>query len=359
MERRSHMSALLPDETDWEALARYLAGESPPAEAEAMHRWLTADPRRWELFETLNRSINGLTAQAAPAIDVEGALRRVRARMDQPDVRPVPARRRLPVTSGPRRRVLGLRIAAAAVLVIAVASLWQRTQVSDSGRATISARVVATAVGKLDSIRLSDGSRVVLGPMSRLDVGEGFGVRHRDVNLAGEAHFEVHDAGSHPFTVHAGAAVIRDVGTAFSVRGDSGGSVRVVVTSGIVSMRAANVAPDSGVALREGDFGLLASDGRVVTGRADVADEVAWMRGRLIFRDTPLAEVGAALRRWYGITLRVEDQRLSNRHLTAAFDGETPAQVLDVVALTLGARLERRGDTAILRAAPPDHSPPR
>jgi transmembrane sensor len=208
--------------------------------------------------------------------------------------------------------------------------------------------VYATAVGELDSLRLPDGSRVVLAPSSRLEIGEQFGVRHRNVGLTGEALFDVQHAGSRPFTVQAGGAVIRDVGTAFIVRGDSGGVVRVVVTSGAVSLRAAIATADSGVVLREGDVGLLARDGHVATGRAQIEDELAWTRGRLVFRDTPLAEVGAALRRWYGIELRVDDATLANRHLTAAFEGETPAQVVDVIALTLGARVERRGDTATL-----------
>lgn len=351
------MSVLLPEETDWEALARYLAGESTPAEAEAMRRWLAADPRRAELVETLGRSLSGLAVQAPPGIDTEGALRRVRATMHEPDVKPLSAKPRPTVTATATRRVLWLRIAAAAALVIAVASIWQVTQVGDGGRTGTSAQVASTAVGELDSLRLSDGSRVVLGPMSRLEVGEGFGVRHRDMTLVGEAHFAVQDSAPHPFTVYAGAAVIRDVGTAFAVRADSGGSVRVVVTSGVVSLRAASSPADSGTALREGDVGLLAPDGRVVTGRTVGADDLAWMRGQLVFRDTPLAEVAVALHRWYGITLRVEDTQLANRHLTAAFEEETPEQALDVIALTLGARIERRGDTAILRSASSSDSP--
>jgi hypothetical protein len=36
--------------------------------------------------------------------------------------------------------------------------------------------------------------------------------------------------------------------------------------------------------------------------------------------------------------------------VTTTFDAEPPQRVLDVLALILGARIEQRGDTAILRA---------
>jgi transmembrane sensor len=73
------------------------------------------------------------------------------------------------------------------------------------------------------------------------------------------------------------------------------------------------------------------------------------MRGQLVFREAPLAEVVASLRRWYGIELRVADTSLGSRHLTATFSSEPPDRVLEVIRLVLGADIERRGDTAIVR----------
>ncbi|HWJ22481.1 MAG TPA: DUF4974 domain-containing protein, partial [Gemmatimonadaceae bacterium] len=74
-------------------------------------------------------------------------------------------------------------------------------------------------------------------------------------------------------------------------------------------------------------------------------------RGRLAYDAAPLDVVRADLRRWYGVDLRVADSTLARRRLTASFDGEPVARVLDVVALALGATVERSGNVAVLRTA--------
>ena len=85
----------------------------------------------------------------------------------------------------------------------------------------------------------------------------------------------------------------------------------------------------------------------------DVAADTAWTTGRLVFRDAPLGEVAGALRRWYGVRLRFADSAAAERHLTATFAGESTDAVLRVVGLATGVRLERRGDTVVVRAGRP------
>jgi transmembrane sensor len=82
-------------------------------------------------------------------------------------------------------------------------------------------------------------------------------------------------------------------------------------------------------------------------------DDVSWLRGRLVYRDAPLAHVRADLRRWYGLELVLADSALAARHLTASFAGEPPDEVLRVIGLALGAAIERRGDTAVVRPRRP------
>jgi transmembrane sensor len=89
--------------------------------------------------------------------------------------------------------------------------------------------------------------------------------------------------------------------------------------------------------------------GTVVVERSAVSDDdLAWIQGRLVFRDAPLILVGAELYRWYGVRLRVADSSLANLHLTASFSGEPVDRVLNVIALSLGARIERQRNVAIL-----------
>ena len=67
-----------------------------------------------------------------------------------------------------------------------------------------------------------------------------------------------------------------------------------------------------------------------------------------------MSELAADLRRWYGVELRVTDTSLLRRHFTGSFARESPDRIVDVIALALGAGVERRGDTAYIRTALPE-----
>ena len=318
----------------WDVLARYLSNESRPEEAEAVRRWLAEDPRRGQLLATLDQSLRPLAFDPPADLDVDAAWRRVAARLHQPQVRPLLRKRWL---------VMGLRAAAVIAIVFGATELWRRTQVDSLEH------LYATGVGQTDSVGLPDGSNVVLGPASRLTLATNYGRAGRDVRLAGQALFDVlHDA-AHPFTVRVGLAVIQDLGTTFAVR-DDGGQVHVVVTSGSVLLQD-TLRRRQGTVLNAGDRGTLGLGGEAVAQRAAATqDDMAWTQGRLVFDNAPLSLVAADLRRWYGIELKIADETLADRHLTASFAGESAPQVLSIIGLALGAQIERRGDTAVVRA---------
>jgi transmembrane sensor len=133
---------------------------------------------------------------------------------------------------------------------------------------------------------------------------------------------------------------------------DDSGGVRLAVDSGSVSLGTNESAGSAREILNARDRASVNPSGLVVVERSAVTDDdVAWLQGRLVFRDAPLIEVGAELYRWYGVRLRVADSSLGNLHLTASFSGEPVDRVLNVIALSLGARLERQGNVATLYRA--------
>ncbi|MBI4502015.1 MAG: FecR domain-containing protein [Gemmatimonadetes bacterium] len=344
----------------WDVLARYVAGESPVPEAEAVRRWLAADPERGELVAALERSIGSLAFTPHPGLDVEAALRRVTERLHQPDVVPLPPR----LAEHPLRRwrSMGLRAAAVLALVVGGTLVWRSATGPGVREAAIPARTYHSPVGRTDSIPLADGSRAILGPGSELVVAAGYGQPDRAVSLRGVALFEVIHDEAHPFSVRAGDAVIQDLGTTFAVHhNEEEGEVHVVVTAGSVLLQGTEKGRQGatkparpargGVVLKPGDRGTVGRDGRAVAEpRAATSDDLAWTRGRLLFDNASLARVRADLRRWYGVDLQVADSSLAGRHITASFAGEPIEQVLDVIGLALGARIERQGNIAVVRA---------
>ena len=342
---------------DWDAVARYLTDEDPADEAERFRHWLEAEPSRAELVAALDRSVSRLALVPPADLDVEGALRRVRTLIDEADVVPLPVRAPAAARPGGSAarwwRSVPLRAAAAIALLVGGGFLLRELRPEgESAAVATPARTYTTPFGERESVRLADGTVVLLGPRSELSVAAGYGAGSRAVELRGEALFEVvHDA-ERPFSVRAGGAEIHDLGTIFVVSTDPGDGVRVAVTEGEVSLAPAGAPASAGTVLRPGDRALLEGGRASVEHAATLESDLAWTRGRLVFDEAPLSEVAVELWRWYGATLRVAGPALHARRLTASFeDGEPLEEVLDVIRLTVGATLEMRGDTAILRDA--------
>ena len=343
-----------PDQSpDWEGVARHLSGESSPEESLAVEAALAQRPEDRELLAVLDRAMSEIAAEDPAGLDVEAALQRVKARRDSesPVLTVHSGRKQTPVVRT-RWRVALPAIAATVVVAIGLASWLNRGTDKVEQAVEPTARFLATGVGVRDSLKLPDGSHVVLGPMSSVSVAAGYGDKAREVEIRGDAWFDVVHDEARPFTVRAGSATIVDVGTKFTVKSDAADGVAVSVAEGAVSLRPVNSALQQGVILQAGDNGLVKSGGEVVTRRGGAnPDDLAWLRGSLVFREAPIDEVKASMRRWYGLEMRFADPSLARKHITATFNGESPERVLDVLKLILGAEIERRGDTAIVRPA--------
>jgi transmembrane sensor len=358
-------SHVFDDRPDWDALARYQAGESPPDEAVAVARWLAAHPADAELLasleESVGRSVPSLTGTGDP--DVDAALQRVHMRMDADRPAPVlslSTNRQAAATTRRSRWAIGGILAAAGIAALMVAVRRDRPA-SDTGSVSGVRQVAAggtftTPVGVRDSVQLPDGSRALLAPSSRLVVSPAYGSGSRDVTLSGTARFAARHDSAAQFTVHAGTAIIRDVGTVFAVDApelaDKTG-ITVAVIEGIVSLQPTSASREPTL-LRSGDKGELRPGDSVIVHRGAVtADDLAWARGALVYRSAPLDVVREDLHRWYGVELRVPDSTLAARRITATFDGASADRVLNTIAQVLGAEVERHGDTAVLRRAAP------
>lgn len=328
---------------DWDAIARYVAGEGTPDERAATRRLLDAHPARANLLNAIDDVVRFPEPVAPTSAEIESALASVLARRDMSVVRGDAPRQ--PVLRVARRGTVWTSVpmrVAAAILVVAGAGLIYQTFGSKTPTQVAAApQHFASAVGALDSLKLPDGTRVLLGPGSELTLGDRFGADVRDVHLKGEAKFEVVHDGAHPFIVHTANASFRDVGTVFSVHSDATDGARIVVTEGSVAVESKGSEP---VTLVAGDRASVADAGSVRVERASASgDDMAWTTGRLIFNDAPVAQVTADLRRWYGIDLTV-DSSLSARTVNATFDRGGADGVGKVLAAVLGGRLEQNGN---------------
>ncbi len=342
-----------PTSFDWDVLARHFSGETTPDESARVEAMLASEPRAREALAIADLATNTLRAGIPDNLDVEGALARVKARRGETQVVPLAGvrERKKPEEIPARRwRVPMPALAAAAFLAVGVASWMAYRNRPVESAAVTAPRMFATGVGARDSMTLADGSSVILGPLSSIKIDADFDNRTRSVEVRGDAFFKVVHNAAKPFTVRAGNATIVDVGTQFTVNLDATEGVTVAVLEGSVALQQVNGPRSPGVILKAGDKGLLRPGSDALIRRGAVTDDdAAWLKGRLVFREATVGEIASSLHKWYGIELKVEDPSIANRHLTATFAGESPDRVLDVIRLALGADIERRGDTAIVR----------
>jgi transmembrane sensor len=332
-------------DADWDAIARFVAGDSDAPESRRVEQWLAAHPEDAALVAIVKGHAERAVAQSVISANTEQALSSVRRRMAVAEARPA-----LTVQRGRSAGASWAWRAPVVALAAGVLAVVGITQWLDQRGGTATAQEYVTAVGQSDSITLADGSTVVLAPGSRLTVAAGFGGRRRDVQLEGAAFFQVEHDKRRPFTVRSRAAEITDIGTAFSVKTDAEGRVSVAVSQGIVALRDTSATVASAIELGVGDRGVLHAGTVTIARGTVVASDMSWTRGELAYRDAPLAEVQADLRRWYGIELQVRDSVLARRTLTASFRGDSSAQVLELIALALGADAVQRGDTIVLQS---------
>ena len=322
------------DETqpEWRVLADYVAGSATPAEIDRVRRWLAVDPAHQAVLD----SVEAVWAASAPrrdAVDVDAAWHAVIARRRQATARPTAIGR-----WSIARVAAGLLIAAATVGGGSVAIARWRDRAP--------AREYVTARGQRLDVRLSDGTSVTLGVASRLRTAAGYGRTTRDVYLEeGEAYFAVeHDAG-HPFAVHAGGIVARDVGTRFDVRAYPGQpAIEVAVAEGAVSLPT--------VVLRAGDVADIDSQASVhVQHGADVSRLVDWTAGRLVLTDVRFRDALPELERWYDLDFEVADTVVANRHVTASLRDASRTEALALLAGALHARYRIDGRRVVFRTA--------
>jgi transmembrane sensor len=297
--------AVLIQAGEWYALS--LADDIGDADLDALEAWIAADPRHARAFDltartALQLSEGTLFAQLkalATADDAASATPPAANDAHDPLAHLAPPRR-----SRSRPLIWGGATALAASLALAI-GLGMFT-------AAPAGPPVVTAIAETRVLTLADGSRVTLGPASR--IATRIDADGRNVTLlAGEAFFEVAHDRSRPFNVEAGDARIQVVGTKFDVR-RSGGRVHVSVLEGVVKVReAAPIFAAASVQTLTAGKGIETADAPAsffsAAPPAPVAAEHVpageWRSGRRTYIDARLGDVVADLNRYYapGVTL--------------------------------------------------------
>lgn len=232
--------------------------------------------------------------------------------------------------------------AAASLLLLAGAGIfWFGRSMKPAAEVTAYAEY-SVPTGKTAKITLPDGSRVWLNAHSRLRYPKAF--QQRNVELEGEAYFEVHRDPAHPFVIKSGAVQTRVLGTSFNVRAYADEpEVEVAVLTGKVNVShegktSVNLTPQ-----QRGVFDKV-SEKLVSEQVPDAGAYRSWTDDRLVLDNASLEEIGRMLHRRFGVDLAFSTEKLKNCRLTTRFDQPRLEKVLAVVSTYVGARYRQDGN---------------
>lgn len=352
----------------WFLVGKKLAGEASAEELNELEGLLRSDP---DMHYAL-QNITDLWNLPTPASnDVDDAFNRHISRMndagvqwnqaDQVEYQPND-------TYSQRRSRKSLFIISIAAAVLMVASLYWYNSVT---RKTIPTRPfvagqaapnkVSTRNGSKTTITLPDGSKVWLNAGSSLTYNKDFGGEIREVDLSGEAFFEVEPAISPstaqriPFIIHTRHIDVRVLGTAFNVRSYPGdkqtetslvhGKVEVLIhnrpeekivlhpNEKLVVNNEDTTAPLTAKPVASGKETFYSVGKLTYTKSDSIVVETAWVQNKLVFNNESLLEIAQKMERWYNVEISFKDEKIQTERFSGTFENEAIQQALDYISI--------------------------
>ncbi len=253
------------------------------------------------------------------------------------------------------RALVGGAIAAGLALLIGAVSVWMgafslQTQHEE----------IRTAIGKQQTITLSDGSIMTLNTAShaRIDINR----KLRSVTLLeGEAHFDVAKDKNRPFRVFAANGLVQAVGTAFVVR-IRDEEVDVIVEEGVVQLFRKALQTEPASATRAGGewrslAALTVAESATFDDRLERREKMEpsalkrkllWRDGFLAFSGESLADVVEEMGRYTDMEIIIDGSELAALPIAGSYEAGNLQGMFDSLERAFGIRASRDADGRVV-----------
>ena len=249
---------------------------------------------------------------------------------------------------------------ATAALIIGIVLLYPFIASNDDHKIIASVKETANEIsinrGSRTKIELPDGSQVWINSGSKLTYAASFKGNTRDVQLDGEAYFDVVKDAAHPFIVHTSGIDIKVLGTAFNVKAyKTEPFIEATLIHGSIEVINRNRPGTPSVMLKPHEK-LIYNKYPVADSRDQRADvsiptepesysitikplskniadadipETAWVYNKLSFEDERFEDLALKMERWYDLKIIFENDKLKNHRLSGSFVNETAEQAFN------------------------------
>lgn len=239
------------------------------------------------------------------------------------------------------RKWMGVAVAAVVTAVIAGSIFLLRDNAAKP--------FIKTDYGQTSNKILPDGSEVMMNANSTIEYSKGWQEgKDREVWLTGEAFFHVKKTpGRSRFIVHTGKVDVIVTGTRFNVENRDSG-MHILLTEGSVTLQTKD---GQEVHLKPGDYALLDASNHLQMKSAKEENVLAWKEHKLVFDNTPMTDVVAAIEQEYGLQVKLADEATGKQTVS----GILPNDSLDVLLQSLeGLMYKVTRDKDTITIAQPD-----
>jgi transmembrane sensor len=182
--------------------------------------------------------------------------------------------------------------------------LVYRADQNSSASQTSEINTIATPRGGQYQLVLNDGTKVWLNSASSLSFPAVFTGKTREVEITGEAYFEVAKNAAKPFKVKTNHVVVEVLGTHFNIMAYNDEAVmKTTLLEG--SVKISNRQNTN--FLKPGQRASLNQNGEIsVVDDPDADDAIAWKDGLFQFRDAGIEAIMRQAARWYNVDVSYE-----------------------------------------------------
>ncbi|MBK7134491.1 MAG: FecR domain-containing protein [Bacteroidales bacterium] len=314
-------------EKEWEELASILSGEKSD-NPELIERFMENDLHntgdQWKKIKDMGSS---------DTIDIEKAWKNVSAKIS------------LTENSTVNRPVFSLRSTFMKIAAVALVLMSIGTGAFLMYNSWSNSKRVFFSTGNDEKnllVELTDGSRIYLNRDSELSYSKDFGKTGRNVKLRGEAFFEISRDASKPFTIDAGNAYVKVVGTSFNViTSNQHSEVEVFVKTGKVLVSGSG--NSESLELDPGYVGKIDSQKAEKTINTD-PNYLSWNTGLLVYNGQTLDVVFKDLKRVYNMDIIADDSSILENRWTSPIDNQTQETIIRLICTSFNLSYSQEGN---------------
>ena len=282
-------------------LLSYFAGELPADRQKEVEEWIATSEENTKTARDIFQLYRAAdTLNYMKHVDSVGAFHQVKDRIHKHQHRI-------------SWMVWGQRIAACLALPLLATTLYLILKNSP-----VEYVEIRTNPGMVAEANLPDGTKVWLNSGSSLKHPTRFTGDIRNVELDGEAYFEVAHNEKSPFVVHTSTLDVEVLGTKFNVEAYSARKIfETSLMEGRVKVKLPHDEKNSVILAPNQKTTLI--DGRLVVSKIDDYNVYRWKEGLYCFRNKPFADIIKDLEKYYDLKIQMDKKEIAKVALTGKF----------------------------------------